>query len=53
MNKNALLSNRKYFLTTFDGDSVSTSVGFAVTGLRVGFVVAQSTDNLNVPSAVL
>ena len=28
-------------------------VGFAVTGLRVGLGVAQSTDNLNNPSAEL
>ena len=40
-------------LTSFDGDSVDTSVGFVVTGLRVGLDVAQSTDNLNNPSAVL
>ena len=41
-----------YKLTCFDGDPVGSSVGFAVTGLRVGLDVAQSTDNLNVPSAV-
>ena len=48
------MGNRtEYFLTSFDGDSVGTFVGFAVTGLRVGLGVAQSTDNLNVPSAEL
>jgi len=48
-----LLQYQKALALLTVGLETGLRVGFAVTGLRVGLGVAQSTDNLNVPSAEL